>query len=147
MIVDTTYSTTTGSSAVYTVTAAHTSGVANPAVIHLLLGSEIMDGQPCQAVYFPGPNALNLINDSGTALVSNNGLGITPGTPGTIANSRCSINTGLASRSTSGNAITVKIPLTLQPSTFGGLKKVYVNAFDGGGLLTHWVQATTLNVQ
>ena len=104
-----------------------------------------MAGNPCQVVYFPGNNTLNLINDTGSALVSP--TGVAPGTAGTIANSRCTINTGLASRSVSGNAVTVTIPLNLQTSTFAGTKKVYVNAFDAFGQLTHWIQAATLTVQ
>jgi hypothetical protein len=88
---------------------------------------------------------LNLVNDTGSGLVS--ASGVTVGTPGTIANSRCAINTGLASRSTTSNSVTVTIPLNLQPSTFGGAKKVYVNAFDNVGRLTHWVQVATLMVQ
>ena len=35
----------------------------------------------------------------------------------------------------------VTIPLILKPSTFGGQKTVYVNAFDNVGQLTHWVRA------
>jgi hypothetical protein len=70
-----------------------------------------------------------------------------PGTPGSIANSRCSINTGQASRTLAGNGVTVTIPLNFQPGTFGGLKNVYVNAFDNYGLLTHWVQGATMTVQ
>jgi uncharacterized repeat protein (TIGR02543 family) len=138
-------STTAGSYAVYSITASHTSGASSLAMIHLLLSNGIMAGNPCQVVYFPGNNTLNLINDTGSALVSP--TGVAPGTAGTIANSRCTINTGLASRSVSGNAVTVTIPLNLQTSTFAGTKKVYVNAFDAFGQLTHWIQAATLTVQ
>jgi hypothetical protein len=41
----------------------------------------------------------------------------------------------------------VNVPLTFQTGTFGGSKNVYGNAFDGGGLLSHWVQGATLLVQ
>ena len=138
-------STTAGSYAVYSITASHTSGASGLAMIHLILNTGITAPNPCQVVYFPGNNTLNLINDTGSALVSPSG--VAPGTPGTIANSRCAINTGLAGRSVSGNAVTITIPLNLQTSTFAGVKKVYVNAFDAFGQLTHWIQAATLTVQ
>jgi len=144
-IVNTASSTNAGSYAVYSVTAAHTSGSSAIAMITLLLGTRISDPNPCQPLYLPGANVLNLVNDSGSGLASP--TGITPGTPGSIANSRCSINTGLASRVLSGSNVTVTIPLNLKPATFGGAKTVYVNAFDGFGELTHWVQGGTLNVQ
>jgi uncharacterized repeat protein (TIGR02543 family) len=137
-------STTAGASAVYSITASHTSGASAISMIHLLLSTGIMAGNPCQAVYFPGNNTLNLINDSGTALVSP--AGVKPGTAGAIANSRCSINTGLAARSLAGNNVMVTIPLNLQSGAFSGMKRVYVNAFDAFGQLTHWVQASTLAV-
>ena len=41
---------------------------------------------------------------------------------------------------------TVTIPLNLQTGTFSGTKRVYVNAFDAFGQLTHWVQTATLTV-
>jgi uncharacterized repeat protein (TIGR02543 family) len=137
-------STSAGSYAVYSITASHTSGASSLSMIHLLLSTGITAGNPCQAVYFPGNNTLNLINDTGAALVS--AAGVTPGTGGSLANSRCAINTGLASRSVAGNNVTVTIPLNLQASTFAGTKKVYVNAFDAFGQLTHWVQAATITV-
>ena len=93
-------------------------------------------------VYFPGNNTLNLINDDGSALVAP--AGVTPGTPGTIANSRCAINTATASqRREKAIGVIVTIPLILKPSSFGGQKTVYVNAFDNAGQLTHWVQGGT----
>jgi hypothetical protein len=138
-------SATAGSSAVYTIGAGHTAGVPALSMIHLLVSDRILGGVPCQAIYFPTNNTLNLINDTGTLLVSN--TGVVPGTAGTIANSRCSINTGQAFRTLAGNSVTVTIPMNFQPGTFGGSKNVYVNAFDNYGLLTHWVQGATLTVQ
>ena len=140
-----TNSATVGSSATYTITALHTSGAAALTMIHLLLSDSIMNTAPCQAVYFPGNNTLNLINDDGSALVAP--AGVTPGTPGTIANSRCAINTGTASQRREAIGVIVTIPLILKPSTFGGQKTVYVNAFDNVGQLTHWVQGGTMLVQ
>jgi uncharacterized repeat protein (TIGR02543 family) len=139
-------STTEGTYAVYSVTANHTIGAAWLSMIHVLVSDRIVGGTPCQAVYFPLGNTLDLINDTGTALVSG-AVGVAPGTPGTLANSRCSINTGLASRSVTDKNVTVTIPMNFQAATFGGMRNVYVNAFDIAGQLSHWVQASTLNVR
>jgi hypothetical protein len=114
-------------------------------IIHILVSDRILGGVSCQAIYFPSSNTLNLINDTGTQLVSANG--VVPGTPGSLANSRCSINTGSASRAIAGTSVTVTIPMNFQPSTFGGLKNVYASAFDNYGLLTHSVQGATMMVQ
>jgi hypothetical protein len=114
-------------------------------MVHLLVSDRIQGGVPCQAIYFPAGNVLNLINDTGTDLVSSGG--VAPGKPGSIANSRCSINTGQAFRTLAGNGVTITIPMNFQPATFSGLKNVYVNAFDNNGLLTHWVQGATMAIQ
>ncbi|HYI92301.1 MAG TPA: hypothetical protein VEX68_02035, partial [Bryobacteraceae bacterium] len=144
-IVSVTNSTTTGSSAVYTATTRHTSGAGSISMIHLLVGKNIADRMPCQVVYFPGSRTLNLIDDTGSQLVSATGAPV--GGEGSLANSRCSVNTRLASQTASGTTVTITIAITFQTGTFAGAKNVYVNAFGAEGELTHWVQAATLNVQ
>lgn len=140
-----TASSTVGSHAVYSITASHTSDASALAMIHLLISTGINGRSPCQAVYFPGSNALNLINDDGTAMVSP--LGLVPGNKEALTNSRCSINTELASFSVTAKTVVITLPMNLQPSTFGGAKKVYVNVFDTTGHLTHWQQISTITVQ
>lgn len=134
-----------GNAVTYSLTAAHPAGTTALTQMHLLMSDRIVGGLPCQVVYMPGSNVLNLVNDTGTALVSP--TGISPGTPGIISNSRCGLNTGLASVATSGVNITVNLPLTFAPGTFGGAKGVYGIAFDNSGLTTHWVQGATFTVQ
>jgi len=134
-----------GSSATLTFTAGHTSGVSSLSFVTILISSVIVGAPACQAFYFPASNTLNLVNDSGSAMVSTNG--IAPGTAGTLANSRCSINTGSASSSPAGNNVTVALPMTFDSSTFGGAKNIYLNAFDDFGKLSHWVNSATWTVQ
>jgi hypothetical protein len=134
-----------GSSTTLTFTAGHTSGVSSLSFVTMLISPVIVGGTACQAFYFPATNVLNLVNDAGSAMVSANG--ITPGTAGTLANSRCSINTGAASRSVSGNNVTVSLPMAFSPGTFGGTQNIYVNAFDNFGFLSHWVTGGTFTVQ
>jgi hypothetical protein len=134
-----------GTAITYALTAAHPGGVGSLTQVHLLISDRIVGGVPCQVVYFPGTNRLNLINDSGTALVSPGG--IQPGTFGVLSNSRCAINTSAASITIAGTSLTVNVPLTFQVGTFGGAKGVYGNAFDNTGLTSHWVQGATFSVQ
>jgi len=144
-IVDMTPTSGTGSSATLTFTAGHTSGVSSLSFVTMLVSPVIVGAPACQAFYFPASNTLNLVNDSGSAMVSANG--IVPGTAGTLSNSRCSINTGSASSSPAGNNVTVALPMTFNPSTFGGAKNIYLNAFDDFGKLSHWVTSATWTVQ
>jgi hypothetical protein len=134
-----------GSSTTITFTAGDTSGVSALSFVTMLISSVIVGGTSCQVFYFPAANTLNLVNDAGTAMVSANG--ITPGAAGTLANSRCSINTGGASKSVSGNNVTVSLPMTFNTPTFSGTRNIYVNAFDNYGNLSHWVTGGTWMVQ
>jgi hypothetical protein len=138
-------STNAGSSATYSLTASHTSGFGSLVVMHVRISSEIVDKPACHLVYFPTPNTLNLINDAGTALVSPTDVPPGSGTP--LSNSVCTLNPAAVVATKGGTSATVNLPVTFNPATFGGLKNVYVNAFDNTGLLSHWVQLGTLTVQ
>jgi len=144
-VVDVSPTSGAGSSSTFTFTAGHTSGVSSLSFVTMLVSSVIVGAPACQAFYFPASNTLNLVNDSGSAMVSTNG--IAPGTAGTLANSRCSIDTGSASASVSGDNVTVTLPMTFDPGTFGGAKNIYLNAFDDFGNLSHWVNSATWTVQ
>jgi len=113
--------------------------------MHVRISSEIVDKPACHLVYFPTPNTLNLINDAGTALVSPTDVPPGSGTP--LSNSVCTLNPAAVVATKGGTSATVNLPVTFNPATFGGLKNVYVNAFDNTGLLSHWVQLGTLTVQ
>jgi hypothetical protein len=136
---------TAGSSVTYTITATHPNGAGALSQVHLMISDRIVGGSPCQIVYFPGNNTLNLINDTGSALVSP--TGVTPGTPGSLGNSRCALNTTGAAVSAAGANLSVVLPLTFNVGTFAGGKNVYGIAFDNLGVTSHWVQGATLNVQ
>jgi hypothetical protein len=128
----------TGQNATITMTATNTAGASALSMVHLLVGDAITDPFPCQAIYFPAANRLNLIDAAGTALVSP--TGVIPGSPGVLDNGRCRINTALASASVSG--VTASVTMPMQFSMFGQ-KTLYVNAFDNAGKLSHWVTAGT----
>ena len=122
---------------------AHTGGTGRLGMMHVLIGNSIMDPAPCQIVIFGG-GGVNLINDTGTALVAPQA--IQAGTPGTLANSRCALNTGSASYGTvSQHQVHTSMQVTFGP-VFTGSKNVYAVAFDDQGLVTHWVQIGVLNL-
>lgn len=128
-----------GSSATFSATVGHTSGIQAISDVHIRFNTAIVGGSPCHAVYFAN-NTIALINDAGTALVGPVALGA-PVTTG-----RCSIAAG-ASRSLSGNTLTINLPMTFSTANFGGAKNVYVDVFDINGAVTHWVQTGTWTVQ
>jgi hypothetical protein len=109
------------------------------------VNTEIVGGTPCHIIFFPLENKLNLVDDSGMALVSSGGRTI--GTTGTLANSICSIDPLAATKLISGLTMTINIPVSFNRQTFSGQKNVYVNAFDNAGSLTHWVQGGVIAVQ
>ena len=135
-----------GKSAVLTVSASHPGGaLAQLQMVHVLVSDRIVGGTPCQVVYVPSVNLMNLINDAGTDM---SGAWVGPG-GGTVANSRCTLTGSSMVRATSnqGQTVTITIPISFNAATFAGAKKIYVNAFDNSGLLSHWVQGGTWTVQ
>lgn len=135
----------TGSSATLAISAGDSKGVSALSFMTVLISQAIVGAGACQAFYFPAANTLNLVNDAGTAMVSE--TGIAPGTAGTLANSRCSIDTGSASRTLAGNTVTVNLPVTFITGTFSGAQSIYVNAFDQSGLTTDWVSGANWTIQ
>ena len=136
---------TAGSNVNYTITATHPSGAGALSQVHLMISDRIVGGSPCQVVYFPGNNTLNLINDAGNALVSPTGRntwrsGDSVKQP--LRSKRCG-----CSRHWHANSVPVTMPMIFSPATFGGLRNVYGIAFDNTGLTSHWVRGATLIVQ
>ena len=135
---------TSGRNTVVSVEARHSAGLASLTMVHLFAGAAISDPAPCQVVYFPGANAVNLINDDGTALVAPTNVAI--GSPTILSNHRCSVDVGAATRSTVGNGVALNVPVSFTGS-FLGQKNLYAVAFDVTGLVTHWVQGGVFTVQ
>jgi uncharacterized repeat protein (TIGR01451 family) len=77
----------------------------------------------CLAYYNRATNQLFLFNDAGTAWLSPVALGAA----GTLSNSSCSINAGMASAPASGMVLTLNLPVTFSPA-FVGAKSIYMYA-------------------
>jgi len=100
-------------------------GSNNVSTVYGLINSSLNGAGGCFSCSMRQTNALYLYNDAGTAPV---GL-VVPFLGRTISNSQCSIN-GINFRVTSsGNQLTIAVPITFSGS-FLGLKRVYGYATD-----------------
>ena len=131
-----------------TATAGHTAGSDALGSVHIRISSSITQGLACHLIYSTRANSMNLVDDSDTGLAS--GTWVSPGMNVTLSNSRCSVpatgaGTGFTATA-SGNTVTFTLPVQFTDA-FTGQKKIYVNAFDAAGNLTHWVQTGTWTVE
>jgi hypothetical protein len=134
-----------GSTATITATASHTSGAGQLGLIHMILSDRIVGGLACHVIYFSYDDTVALIDDAGTGFA---GAGrVARGSANTLANSRCSVNVAGATRGASSNLVSITYPMTFSTSTFGGVKSIYLNAFDLSGNLSHWVRSAIHSVQ
>ena len=98
-----------------------------------MINSVLRQDGACYFQYNRGPNTLWLRNDACTAWVGP----VTLGSPGTIANSQCSVNLSGSSASGSGEDLAVTLQITFQAG-FSGTKRVYQYAADTTGLNSGW---------
>jgi len=100
---------------------------------YMLINATLNWPGSCYTYYARGSNTLWLLNDAG-----NFWLGpVTPGSPGTLANSQCSLNAWDSATGVSGNNLTVNTTLTFT-GAFAGTKNVYMNAQNNSGLWSNW---------
>ena len=117
-------------------------GYADISSVSMNFGAGNSTSGACYLSYSPPPaNTLSLLNDAGTAAVGSQSLG----TPGTLQNSQCSINTGASSSSGSGNNLTVNLALTFK-GAFAGTKNIYAFATGQSGSASGWQTMGTWTV-
>jgi uncharacterized membrane protein len=83
----------------------------------------VSSANSCIAYYVRGTNQVNLINDAGTAILSS----AAPGAAVTLSNSQCSLNMATATIVTSGNNLTVNLPVTFAAG-YAGAKGTFMFA-------------------
>ena len=141
--------TVNGNSLQFTIRTARRPGSIAPE-IDFLISDKIVGGTPCQIVFFPQANRVNLVNDSGSALVSP--LGSDPSGPA-LQNSRCAIAAGGWARLTLtfpgdiGPSDSLFATVNFNTTTFSGPKTLYVNAFNDQGQVTHWRPIAVVTIQ
>jgi hypothetical protein len=86
----------------------------------------------CFMYYQRSSNTLNLLNNAGSAYASG-----TVGGSGSISNGQCSVALGTATRTLSGNNLTLSVPVTFNAS-FAGAKNIYMDAVSNAGVSSGW---------
>jgi hypothetical protein len=123
-----------GLSQLFTFMVSSPSGASNLSHVFALFNTS--SNSTVSACYIHYDSTSNLLYLATNA--SDNWLGgFAPGSAGGASNSQCSILGSGASVSTSGTQLTVRVPVTFQPS-FAGIKNEYLFALDGAGINTAW---------
>jgi hypothetical protein len=86
----------------------------------------------CMLYYDAAAKQIYLLNDTATAWTA-----AAPGTAATLVNSQCSVNLAAATAALSGNALTLNVALTFQPS-FAGTRNIYMYSSDAAGVSSGW---------
>ena len=108
-----------------------TSGYQNISVVQTVLNTSGNLPGSCSTMFQPASSGLYLMNDAGSSWMGP----LTIGQPGTLQNSKCTLNAGASSASGSGINLTVNLGLTFQP-TFLGLQNNFTLAEDTVNNLT-----------
>jgi uncharacterized repeat protein (TIGR01451 family) len=100
----------------------------------------VSSANSCIAYYVRATNQVNLINDAGTAILSS----AAPGAAVTLSNSQCSLNMATATIVTSGNNLTVNLPVTFTAG-YAGAKGIFMFA-SGSSANSGWQSMGTWTV-
>jgi hypothetical protein len=95
----------------------------------------------CYLNYSPGANKVWLLNDASTVWLGP----VVLGSAAVVENSQCRVNPAASSTLRSGANLTVNFSISFKPA-FNGLKKVYMQTKDNGGLGTGWQPRGTWTV-
>ncbi len=121
--------------ATFAMTVGDTAGNADIGLAYLLFNNSLTPHYGCLVLYDNTNNFLLLYNDAGTGLVAGT---ITPGTAGTLSNTRCQISGTGASVVKSGNNLTVNVPITFS-GAFVGTNTQYIYVVTKGNVTAGYV--------
>jgi hypothetical protein len=107
----------------------------------VLIHQHILPAYSCYLYYTKADNKLYLHNDPATHLTPP----LTPGNPGTIQNSQCSVDGAASSVSASGNTLILDLALSFSPG-FAGTKSIFGFSQDMGNLVSNWQMHGTWSV-
>ncbi len=114
------YSDTAGAASLQQVWVYFNATLANPAT------------NTCLLYYNIATNQINLLGDNGTTWQA-----AKLGTAVTLQNSQCSVSVATATVVSSGNTLTLNLPMTFKP-LYAGVKNVYLSAVDVSGTSSTW---------
>ena len=103
--------------------------------VHTIIGNAVSDAGVCYVYLDRASNYLGLLSDTGWAGGVQTGA---PGSPGTLSNSQCQLDTGASSVTKSGNNLTLHLRLTFSAS-WAGARNNYMLAWDRGQIV-NWSQ-------
>ena len=104
----------------------------------MIVNSSLNGTSACYTHYDRASNTLLLLNDAATAWSGP----VTLGMAASVQNSQCTVNALGSSASGVGSNLTLNLALTFK-AAFGGLKNVYMQTYDTGGLASGWQQRGT----
>lgn len=117
----------------------------NITAVQLLINGELNGANACYVGYDGLANVMYLLDDTGAGLLL---PGITPGSPGTVANRQCTLDGATSSRTVSGRDLTLNFGLTLRPSFrghflyFGGVQSRSPGATNSGWRYLRYLNLT-----
>jgi hypothetical protein len=108
----------------FTLQYSDTSGASSLQSVWAWFGTSSTTVNSCLLSYSVAGNQLNLLNSADTAFMP-----ATLGTATTLQNSECSLNVAAATVASSGNTLTLNLPMTFL-SSYAGAQSVYLYAID-----------------
>jgi len=122
-----------GTSQTFSFAFADPNGYQDLNTVSAIINTSTSTANACYVYYVKAANALYLENNGGTGAQGS----VTPGVAGTVSNSQCTISGTGALVTSSGNNLTVAVPVTFL-TTFTGSQNVYLSATDDEGLTSGW---------
>jgi hypothetical protein len=118
-----------GSSQTFVLNVRDAAGAANIQWAQVLINPRLSGGQGCWIGYDPINRLFFMTNDTASAWVL--------GSSSTISNSQCSLNIAAASAVSSGNTLTLSLPITFD-ANFSGNKLLMADVVNRAGLDSGW---------
>ena len=132
--VSVTPNTGSGSTQTFNFLYSDTGGASLISTAYAVINSSRTSVAGCYMIYNHANNSLTMYDDTGNVLLTP----VTVGQPGTLGNSRCSVNAGASSVTPSGNNLTLSLAMTFSTSNFAGSQLVFMNVSDSNGLSAGW---------
>jgi hypothetical protein len=120
-----------GTSAALSFGFSHSGGYTRLTYVYGLMQSTLSVTNACMWKFSPANGSMWLLSDNASTYLGP----VTAGGSGKLANSQCTIEASSIAATGSGNTLTVNLTESF-PSSFGGLKNIYLDAVDVSGLET-----------
>jgi glucose/arabinose dehydrogenase len=132
----------TGLSQTFALQASDTTGAANLRTMFFWFTASSTSGvtNSCLAYYDRPSNSLGLLNNASTQYMTG-----TAGTSATLSNSQCAITLSGVTTTSSGDSLTLTVPMTFT-TAFAGAKNVHLYAANAAGATSGWPLRATWTI-